>query len=316
MLRLKNFMANLYLGVEIGGTKLQLVLGLASGEIVERTRLSVDSLRGGSGIRDQIKEALPGLIRGRPIVAGGVGFGGPVDCKTGVIECSHQIEGWSGFALGPWLEAQINAPVGVENDANTAAFGEALVGAGRGLNPVFYVTLGSGVGGGLVVDGKVYHGRSPGEAEFGHLRLDRNGVIIESRCSGWAVDRRIRTAIMGEPEGVLARLAAGRDRGEARFLRPALDQGDLLARRLLSEVAEDLALGLSHVVHLCHPSVVVLGGGLSLIGEPLRLAVATELPRFVMHAFALGPRIELAGLGEDAVPVGALLLAEKLGFGR
>ena len=230
-----------------------------------------------------------------------------------MIACSHQVEGWSGFALGSWLESQIHAPVRVENDANTAALGEALAGAGRGLNPVFYVTMGSGVGGGLVVDRQIYHGRAPGEAEFGHLRLDRDGMIIESRCSGWAVDRRIRTAIVEEPSGVLARLAAGLNRGEAQFLRPALDQGDHLAQRLLVEVAEDLAMGLSHVVHLCHPSVVVLGGGLSLVGDPLRLAVAKALPRFVMSAFAPGPEIILAGLAEDVVPVGALFLAEQIG---
>ena len=306
-------MANLYLGVEIGGTKLQLVLGLAGGEIVERIRLQVDSRRGGAGIREQIEVALPGLIRGRPMAGGGVGFGGPVDWRTGVIACSHQVEGWSGFALGSWLESQIHAPVRVENDANTAALGEALAGAGRGINPVFYVTMGSGVGGGLVVDRQIYHGRAPGEAEFGHLRLDRDGMIIESRCSGWAVDRRIRTAIVEEPSGVLARLAAGLNRGEAQFLRPALDQGDRLAQRLLVEVAEDLAMGLSHVVHLCHPSVVVLGGGLSLVGDPLRLAVAKALPRFVMSAFAPGPEIVLAGLAEDVVPVGALFLAEQIG---
>ena len=306
-------MANLYLGVEIGGTKLQLVLGLAGGEIVERIRLQVDSGRGGAGIREQIEVALPGLIRGRPMAGGAVGFGGPVDWRTGVIACSHQVEGWSGFALGPWLESQIHAPVRVENDANTAALGEALAGVGRGLNPVFYVTMGSGVGGGLVVDSQIYHGRAPGEAEFGHLRLDRDGMIIESRCSGWAVDRRIRTAIVEEPSGVLARLAAGLKRGEAQFLRPALDQGDRLAQRLLVEVAEDLAFGLSHVVHLCHPSVVVLGGGLSLVGDPLRLAVAKALPRFVMSAFAPGPEIVLAGLAEDVVPVGALFLAEQIG---
>jgi glucokinase len=97
--------------------------------------------------------------------------------------------------------------------------------------------------------------------------------------------------------------------GEARHLSKALRKGDAAARRLLGEIAEDLAFGLSHVAHLFHPEVIVLGGGLSGLGEPLRLAVAEALPRFLMEAFAPGPRIALAALGEDAVPTGALLLA-------
>ncbi len=240
----------------------------------------------------------------------GVGFGGPVDSATGQICCSHQIEGWSEFPLGEWLRGLTGLPVTVDNDANTAALGEALRGAGVGSNPVFYVTLGSGVGGGLVVDGRIYHGAKPGEAEIGHVRLDKSGLTIEQRCAGWAVDRKIREACQREPRSPLAQLTADADHGEARALAPALAQGDALARRILDEVADDLAFGLSHVTQLMHPEVIVLGGGLSLVGEPLRAAVASALKRYVMEAFAPGPRVALAGLGEDAVPTGALLLAQ------
>jgi glucokinase len=172
------------------------------------------------------------------------------------------------------------------------------------------VTLGSGVGGGLVVDGRIYHGAIPGEAEIGHVRLDKSGVIVEERCSGWAVDRRIRDAIKNS-DGKLVQLCRGMNGGEARHLATALKERDSLARQILNETAEDLAFALSHVVHLCHPEIIVIGGGLSLIGEPLRNAVATALPRFVMHAFHPVPGIALAGLGEDAVPTGALLQAKQ-----
>jgi glucokinase len=101
--------------------------------------------------------------------------------------------------------------------------------------------------------------------------------------------------------------------GEARYLATALQQGDRAARRVLTETTEDLALGLSHVVHLFHPEVIILGGGLSLAGEPLRAAVESALGVFTMAAFAPGPQIHLAALGEDAVPVGALELARKVG---
>jgi glucokinase len=196
----------------------------------------------------------------------------------------------------------------VENDANAAALGEAVRGAGVGFNPVFYVTLGSGVGGGLVVDGNIYHGKTPGEAEIGHVRLDRQGTILESRCSGWAVNARVRELKTAEPKGLLASLIDETTGNEARHLPAALDRKDPAANRILTEVAEDLAFGLSHVVHLAHPEVIILGGGLAGIGEPLRAAVEAGLKRFIMDAFAPGPRIALAALGENAVPTGALVL--------
>jgi glucokinase len=108
---------------------------------------------------------------------------------------------------------------------------------------------------------------------------------------------------------LLAKLASGAGGGEARHLADALRQGDSAAERIIRETAEDLAFGLSHVAHLFHPEVIVLGGGLSGVGEPLRAAVETALRPFLMEAFLPGPRVCLAGLGEDAVPVGALLLS-------
>ena len=297
------------LAIEIGGTKLQLAIGDDSGAIVERQRFDVDKTRGGAGIREQIVATLPLLLAQAKPEAIGVGFGGPVDWRTGRIARSHQIEGWSGFDLGGWLREMTGLPVRVDNDANVAALGEATRGAGAGHNPVFYVTMGSGVGGGLVVDGNIFHGAAPGESELGHVRLDKSGVIVEQRCSGWAVDARIRRL---RDEGVKSLLVDGLPMspgGEAKLLSKALSAGDGAALRILNETAEDLAFALSHVTQLMHPQVIVLGGGLSLVGEPLRAAVAAALPRLVMEVFHGGPEVKLAALGEDAVPTGALLLA-------
>jgi glucokinase len=287
-------MQRTYLGIEIGGTKLQLVAGDESGGILKRARLEVDLTKGGAGIRDQVRARLPSLIMEWKPAAVGVGFGGPVDWKAGRIARSHQIEGWSGFDLGQWLVELTKLPVRVDNDAT-----------------VFYVTLGSGVGGGCVVGGKIFHGARPGESEIGHLRLDKSGVIVEQRCSGWAVDAKIRRLKSEGIRSVLCDWLPATPGGEARLLAKALALGDAAAKEVLSDTVEDLAFGLSHVSHLFHPEVIVLGGGLSLLGEPLRLAVATALPRFVMEVFGTGPQIELAMLGEDAVPVGALLLARE-----
>ncbi|PYJ01182.1 MAG: sugar kinase [Verrucomicrobia bacterium] len=294
-------------GIEIGGTKLQIVAGDGSGTIFERQRFTVERAGGAKRIRRQIEMALPPLLARWAPAAVGVGFGGPVNRKTGCIARSHQIKGWSGFPLGEWLHRLAGAPVWVENDANTAALGEALRGAGAGCNPVFYLTLGSGVGGGCVVDGRIYHGATPGESEIGHVRLDKSGTIVEERCSGWAVDAKIRRLKTGGVKSVLRDWLPATPGAEAKLLPRALAAKDPAARQILEETAEDLALALSHITHLFHPEVIVLGGGLSLVGQPLRAAVAKALPRFVMNAFRAGPRVRLAALGEDAVPVGCLL---------
>jgi glucokinase len=305
-------MQRAFLGIEIGGSKLQLVAGDETAAIVERQRFAVDPARGAEGIRRQIAAALPALVARWKPVAVGVGFGGPVDWKSGCVARSHQIEGWSEFDLGGWLRELTRLPVTVENDSNTATFAEATCGAGAGHNPVFYFNLGSGVGGGLVVDGRIYHGRAPGEAEFGHLRLDRDGTTVEDRCSGWAVDRRLGALASAAPGGELARLIGPVAGGEAKHLRAAFDANDASARQVMAELAADLSFALSHVTHLFHPEVVVMGGGLSLAGEPLRMAVAKALAGRVMEVFHGGPEVKLAALGEDAVPIGALLLARSL----
>ena len=299
-------------GIEIGGTKLQIVLGTDRGLILERLRFDVDPAQGAAAIRRQIQTTVGSLRSKRAPSAIGVGFGGPVDWRNGRVCCSHHVEGWSGFPFAEWLREQTGLPVVIDNDANVAALAESRLGAGQGADPVFYVTLGSGVGGGLVVDGRVYHGAKPGEAEIGHLRLDRSGSTVESHCSGWAVDRKVRALKEAQPRGLVARLVGLETGGEARHLKAAIEQGDEAADTILRETASDLAFGLSHVIHLFHPAVIVLGGGLSLIGEPLRKAVLDALPPFVMAACQPGPDVRLAQLSEDAVPIGALFLGGSI----
>ena len=305
-------MATRLLGIEIGGTKLQIVVGDEQARIIARRRQTVDRARGGEGIREQIEAILTELLKSGEVPrAIGVGFGGPTDWRTGDICRSHHIEGWSGFPLGKWLSELTGAPAVVDNDANVAALGEAKHGAGKGANPVFYITLGSGVGGGLVVDGRIYHGTRPGEMEFGHIRLDRAGTIVESRCSGWSVDARIRALQTTEPKSLLARLLKPTPGGEARQLLAAVNAGDAAARKIMEELMEDVGFALAHATQLLHPEVIILGGGLSLIGEPLRVGVERNLRRWIMEVFQPGPQVCLAGLGEDVVPMGAMELARR-----
>jgi glucokinase len=300
-----------FIGIEIGGTKLQLALGDDNARILARRQFAVDVPKGASGIREQIIEGLKDLSRGEKPSAIGVGFGGPVDWKSGKICRSHQIEGWSQFDLRTWLEQETSSRVFVDNDANVAALAETKFGAGKNRSPVFYVTLGSGVGGGLVVEGEIYHGAIPGEAELGHVRLDRAGATVESRCAGWAVDARIRKLVITRPDSLLAQLIRGNSGGEAKYLSAALMQADPPAREILRDLCEDLAFGLSHVAHLFHPAMIVIGGGLSNLGEPLREGISRSLQSLIMEAMAPGPEIVVAALAEDAVPQGALELARR-----
>jgi len=298
-----------FLAIEIGGTKLQLFAGTGDGNIVDRRRFFVDRPRGAEGIREQIAQAVPELIEKWQPAAIGIGYGGPVDWRTGRIWRSYHIAGWSDFPMGDWLGERTGLPVFVENDSNLAALGEAMCGAGKGLNPVFYTNMGSGVGGGLVVDGRLYHGAPPGEMEIGHVRMYGPDRILEDDCAGWSLDRQIRAAVEKAPESKLAQLVAADPGGEARHLAAALEAGDPLAQSLLATLAGHFANALGVVVQLLHPEGIVIGGGVSLIGEPLRAAVAERLPQFIMDVYRPGPQIRLAGLREESVPVGALLMA-------
>lgn len=298
------------ISIEIGGSKLQIFAGTESGHVLERCRFSVDREAGGEGIRERIAAALPTLIDRWNPRAIGAGYGGPVNWKTGRIKCSHHVKGWDDFPLGDWLAEISGLPAAVENDANVAALGEALFGAGAGMNPVAWVNCGSGVGGGLVVDGRLYHGAVPGEMEIGHLRLDPSGTIVEDRCSGWALDRAVRASVKENPDSILARQVreTALTRGEARAIATALNHHCPEADRVLTSAMNDLAFALSHVVQLTHPEIIVVGGGLHLIGEPLRKRIADALPRWVMAAFG-APKVALAKLGEESVPIGGLALA-------
>ena len=297
-----------HIGIEIGGTKQQIIAGDNQGNIVDRCRFGMEPNANASDIQKRITEELPKLITAHQPERIGVGFGGPVDIAQGKVATSHQIEGWSGFPLRDWLHDLSGLPVVIENDTNSAALAEALRGAGRGLNPAFYMNMGSGVGGGLIINGKIYHGTAPGEVEFGHLRLDPDGTTVEDRCSGWAVDNAVRDAAKNNPDCPLAQLLDKETGGEAKYLAESLAQDDPIAQDILDTITHDLAFALSHVTHLFHPQVIILGGGLSLVGAPLRKGVEKKLPQFLMETYGNGPELKLAELTEDAVPVGALLL--------
>jgi len=301
----------MYIGVEIGGTKIQIAIGNPiTGEIEKVFSFRVEQEKGAKGILDLIEKTLNGLQA--PPLAIGVGYGGPVDRVPGIVVTSHQIDGWGGFNLKQWLQSRYNVPVIIENDANTAALAEAHFGAGKGYDKMFYVTLGSGVGGGMVVDGKLYHGSTPGESEIGLMHMNKSGETLESLCSGWALDSEIRKVVKSLPdESQLKKIVGANQTGEARFLLSAIEQSDESALKIFSNYVDNLAWGLSHIVHLFNPQIIVLGGGLSSLGVYLAKSVQEGLQLHLAKVYRPGPKIVIAELRENVVPVGALCLLNK-----
>jgi glucokinase len=313
----------MYLGIEIGGTKLQLGVGAGDGVLAGLWRGAVDVAEGPEGIRRQITAAVPELLaktfveRSR-LKGVGIGFGGPVDDATRTIIKSHQIEGWDDFPLAEWVSELLDLPAVLGNDADVAGLAEALHGAGKGLSPVFYITIGSGIGGGLVIDSEIYRGVGRGAAEIGHLHVgEMVGEFpvyrpLESIASGWGMEKWAERLLGHRPDSLLHEyVAPGRSVTAADIARAA-SRGDEAAVSILDRAVEALAACIQHVITLLCPRRVVIGGGVSLIGDellfdPLRRKVAENL--FV--PFAGLTDIVPAALGEEVVVHGALALARK-----
>jgi glucokinase len=297
-----------YVGIEIGGTKLQLGLGAGDGVLAGLWRGRVDPVTGAEGIRRQIEAAVPELLAGARVERGqlrgvGIGFGGPVDDITRTVIRSHQIAGWDGFPLAAWLSEVVGLPAVLGNDADVAGLAEALYGAGKGLSPIFYITVGSGIGGGLIIGGEIYRGVGRGAAEIGQLRVDWRDdgpVRLEQVASGWAIGQRMSERYLETARGVLT----AEDAAEA------ARAGDPESRRFLNDAWEHLADALCHVIALLCPRRIVIGGGVSLIGEdlfftPLRQLVGER----VFEPFRGLTDIVPAALGEAVVVHGAIALA-------
>jgi glucokinase len=313
---------SMYLGIEIGGTKLQLGVGAGDGNLAGLWREKVDVGGGPEGIRRQITQAVPELLgqskidRSR-IQGVGIGFGGPVDDDTHTIIKSHQIEGWDNFPLEKWLSDLLGMPAALGNDADVAGLAEALFGAGKGCSPIFYITIGSGIGGGLIINGEIYRGCGRGAAEIGHLRMpefsDRlrctpQPLPLEQHASGWAISHKGSLLVPRGPSNATL---------TAEQVAQAASEGDSVAQNILRHAQSHLADAICHVITLLCPRCIVIGGGVSLMGEkllfePLRKMVAER----VFKPFADCYEIVPAALGEEVVVHGALALARRRLIGK
>lgn len=295
------------LGIEIGGTKLQAGIGDGGQELKALVRRPIVASKGGLGIRD----AIPGLVEEALKSAGmstsdlagvGVGFGGPVDGEKVLV--SHQVEGWQDFPFRSWLSEKLGRPVILQNDCKAAALAEYQLGAGVGCRRIFYVTVGSGIGGGLVVDGQVDVGLGLGASEIGHTWVPdhKNGRSekLELMASGWSIQRRAKEAGMtGEPT--------------AQDVHAAAEAGDSRARKVLSETAEYLGLAIGNVITLLCPEKVVIGGGVSLMGPLLWTPLREKTAKYAFKPFAGRWELVPSALGERVVVSGAVLFGLRAG---
>jgi glucokinase len=322
----------MYLGIEIGGTKLQLGVGPDDGVLRGLWRGTVDVAAGPEGIRRQIVAAVPELLAKAGITRGelrgvGIGFGGPVDDATHTVIKSHQIEGWDNFPLADWMTELIGLAAVLGNDADVAGLAEALHGAGKGLSPIFYITIGSGIGGGFIINGEIYRGCGRGAAEIGHLQFKTYWLkdpefirsspteTLEQLTSGWGIAETAKRCIVNERPIHSILYSKVQDQSQpltAKDVAAAARQGDAFAESIVNTSMGYLADAICHVITLLCPRRIVIGGGVSLMGEkllfePLRRLVAER----GFKPFAGLTDIVPATLGEEVVVHGAITLAQK-----
>jgi len=314
----------MFLGIEIGGTKLQLAIGAGDGTpLVELKRAEVCREDEAGGILRQIETIGRELIdRYRP-TAIGVGFGGPVDAEEGRTITSHQVEGWTDFALAAWCHETFGLEAAIANDADAAGLAEALFGAGRGHRVVFYITVGSGIGGALVIDGRVYSGGSGVATEIGHLRpgldADHPQATVESHSSGFGIAAAgqawLRTAERHDPSAadLLSRCNGRIEQLGGRMVVDAAAAGNAAAQGVFANALKTLGWAIAQAITLLAPQIVVVGGGVPLAGETQFFApLRREVARYVFPPLAKSYAIVPAVLGEEVVVHGALAVARGL----
>ncbi len=313
-------MSELLLALDFGGTKHTAGV-IGRGERTWRAHKRVPARSNGSAGSDlaTMRALARELLQGQKPAAIGVSFGGPVDARTGIVRLSHHVAGWEGIPLRELLRREFGAPAAVDNDANVAAWGEYRYGAGRGVDSLMYITVSTGVGGGWVLDGKIWHGADSMAGEIGHVVVDPHGPVclcgkrgcVERFASGPYIARRAREWLEEQPHRgrVLREMANLQlDTLTAQQVSAAAAEGDELAWDVLHVAAWALGVGIGNLVNLMNPARIILGGGVTKSGDRFwqviqRMARDTALPQM---QFEIIP----AALGDDAPLWGAAALAQ------
>lgn len=321
------YLRDYYVGVDLGGTKMLAALISGDGRIIAKEEIPTLAQQEEEAVLDRLGSLIEGLLAtapgGRGILRGiGVATAGTLDTANGVVTFATNL-GWRDMAVAAVLTDRFGCAVRLENDATAAAVGEWLAGAGEGAPDCVFVTISTGIGGGIISGGRLIAGTNHNAGELGHISIDGNGPLcpcgnvgcLELYASGTAIGRRgadyVRRAGEGAA-GALVRLAGGDpNRVDARLVAAAAAEGDAAANGILREAGRALGIGLVSILHLLNPQVVILGGGASHIGEPL-LGPMREIVEERCLPSIRGPvRFAASALGSSAGAVGAALLMSQ-----
>lgn len=310
----------LRIGVDLGGTKIAAGIIDENYDLLCRSEVPTCPEKGPEGvIKDMADCVFAALEQAGKTVSdcAGIGIGSPGLCDTvnGSVRNAHNL-GWYGVPVCDMLSAATGLPVKVDNDANCAALGEVVAGAAKGSRDVLMVTLGTGVGGGIIIDGKIYSGWQSLGGEIGHICIQMDGEPCscgqrgcwEAYAASSALVRQAEKAAAEHPESTLA--SAGKLDGKKIFA--AVKAGDETARAVLKQYCKYVGVGLVNMVNCIFPETIIIGGGISAVGETLLEPIREYIgENFFASKKELMPRVAQATLGNDAGIIGAAALWEK-----
>jgi glucokinase len=260
------------LGIDLGGTKVEVSCARLDGEILAARRIPTQPEegpdRGLERILETVREVLSeGRVAGSELAAVGLSIPGPWDCQAGIFLALPNLPGWEGFPVRQRLSEHFSAPLYMDNDANAAALAEWKFGAGRGYRHLIYLTMSTGIGGGLILDGRLHRGRDANAGEVGHQVIVPGGPVcgcgllghLEGLCSGSGIARRLREAVSPD-NSAMWEMAGGDPRNlSAEILTRAVRRGDALAGEFFQQTLEYLASGLANLIFMLNPEAIVLG---------------------------------------------------------
>jgi glucokinase len=276
------------LALDIGGTKFSAALFDSAGAMIRRESRATDR----EGGKDWMLPELTRLVREWTFDQVGIGFGGPVLFARQTVALSTHVAGWSNFDLAGWCRDRWGKPVLMDNDANVGALGEGIHGAGRGARPLFYMTLSTGIGGGILTEHGLYRGADSYAGELGHQTIEPGGPLC--LCGA---------------RGCLERLCCGLwlERDYGRPAQELLQDPEFTSRYVIR-----LARGLKSAIMILNPARIVIGGGISKAGDALFVPLRAELRRQITDWSRARIEVEPAALGDDSVLYGAQELAKEI----
>jgi glucokinase len=314
------------LGIDVGGTKIAAGLVNAKGTIVFQTRVPMpareDAAAGFAALKSAIEAVFGAQPQARDALAGiGICAPGPLDPTRGIVLNPPNLPCWHNFPLAAEVQRAFHVCAKIDNDANAAALAEAIWGAGVGFRNVFYATLGTGIGTGIIFDGRIYHGRTGSAAEGGHVSIDYNGPrcgcgkrgCIEALCSGPAIARRARARLAESTEpSRLRELAESKlEKLTAEDVAEAFRAGDAMAKDVLVATADLLTVWLGNMIDLLEPDVIIFGGGVARLVSDFFPRMQLELPKWSINARCCEIPLVLAKYGSDAGIAGAAALCRQ-----